>query len=331
MAKKEEKEKSKIVYEGQIEKTSELLLEETKKTISEMDSYYPKLLSSFKDGDNLEEEVQSRKESLKRARRNVLNSYQMLFDLSDELSGRWADIKSSYSQSGRKLGVVNAEIDIREKEINHFSHGINIYKVLWLIFIGSFAGVVIEILWCFLRHGYIESRQGLVYGPFNLLYGVGAALLSISLYKYRNHSSWISFLGGFIVGSVLEYVCSWGQELVVGSRSWDYSNVPLNINGRICLLYSLFWGVLGVVWIKKIYPVVSEWILKIPNKVGKPLTWVILLFFIFDSFVSLSALIRWSQRMENLAPKNRLEIVMDEKFPNEKMEKIFPNMVFKEE
>ncbi len=317
-----------IHYVGDIEKASLNLLNETEKTISEMDSYYPRLLSSSKDED-LKKEVQGRKDSLKRAKKNVLLSYEKLFDLGEELSGRWADIESSYSRKGRKLlAPINAEIDLKEKTKNHFAHGINIYKILWLIFIGSFAGVIIEMAWCFLRHGYIESRQGFVYGPFNLLYGVGAAALTIFLYKYRNHSTWISFVGGFVVGSVLEYICSWGQELIVGSRSWDYSNVPLNINGRICLLYSLFWGVLGVVWIKKIYPIMSELILKIPNKIGKIITWLLVAFFVFDSIVSLLALVRWSERIEYKEPKNKIEIYMDKHFPNERMERIYPNMVF---
>lgn len=102
-----------------------------------------------------------------------------------------------------------------------------------------------------------------------MLYGVGAASLSIILYRFRNRGKWLSFLGGFVVGSVVEYVCSWLQEVLFGSRSWDYSRVPFNINGRICLLYSLFWGALGIFWIKDIYPFMAKWILKLPNRAGK--------------------------------------------------------------
>ena len=94
-------------------------------------------------------------------------------------------------------------------------------------------------LWCFIRHGYFESRAGLVYGPFNLLYGVGATALTLLLYRYRNRSASISFFGGVIIGSAVEYLLSWAQETLFGSTSWDYSAVPLNINGRI------IFGVLG--------------------------------------------------------------------------------------
>ena len=168
----------------------------------------------------------------------------------------------------------------------------------------------------------------MVWGPFNFLYGAGAALLSLTLYRFRNHGQWVSFLGGMIVGSVLEYFCSWAQETLIGSRSWDYSNVPFNLNGRICLLYSVFWGILGVVWIKRIFPMVSALIQKIPRKIAKPFTWLCVVFFIIDLLVSGVAVWRWSKRMEGIPPQNAITRAIDKDFDDERMERIFPNMVF---
>ena len=203
-----------------------------------------------------------------------------------------------------------------------------IYKLMLICFIGSFVGVVIETLWCLLTRGYIESRAGLVYGPFNMLYGAGAVVLSLTLYKFRNKGKWISFLGGFVVGSAVEYICSWGQELVLGSRSWDYSHMPFHINGRICLLYSIFWGILGVLWIKAIYPWMAKLILKIPNGFGKTITWLVTVFLIVNIAVSMTALFRWSQRQEMIAPSNPFWEFVDERFPDERMERIYANMEF---
>ncbi len=106
----------------------------------------------------------------------------------------------------------NAAIDLEEAKQDHFAQGLGLYKVLLICIAGSFAGVVVEMLWCLVTNGYIESRAGLVYGPFNLLYGAGAALLTVCLYKYRNRGYQLSFAGGFLVGSVLEYVCSWARR-----------------------------------------------------------------------------------------------------------------------
>ena len=131
-----------------------------------------------------------------------------------------------------------------------------------------------------------------------------------------------------ILGSVLEYFCSWAQEILIGSRSWDYSSVPFNINGRICLLYSVFWGILGVVWIKRVFPLVSSLIQKIPGKIAKPLTWACVVFFVVDLMVSGLALWRWSERLEGIPPKNIITETIDRRFDDERMERIFPNMVF---
>ena len=187
-----------------------------------------------------------------------------------------------------------------------------------------------EMLWCLISNGYIESRAGLVYGPFNLLYGVGAVCLTLALYKYRNRSSSISFLGGMIVGSAVEYVWSWGQELILGSRSWDYSNMPFNLNGRICLLYSIFWGILGVLWIKNIYPRMAKWILKIPNRAGKTITWLLMAFMIVNIVMTSLSLTRWIGRIQDKPTSNGIETWLDEHFPDERMEKIFANMEFNE-
>ena len=200
-----------------------------------------------------------------------------------------------------------------------------------MFFIGSFLGVVVEVLWCILTRGHYESRVGLIYGPFNLVYGVGTWALSAALYRFRNRSPILSFVGGFVVGSVIEYFCSWFQETVFGSTSWDYSHMPFNINGRICLVYSLFWGVLGVLWIKDFYPRMAEWILKIPNKVGKPLTWVLLVFMIFNSVMTAATVLRWMERREGHAAESGWEEWLDNRYPDERMQKIFPNMKFLDE
>ncbi|MCD8118030.1 MAG: hypothetical protein LUE29_00820 [Lachnospiraceae bacterium] len=249
----------------------------------------------------------------------------------DELESRLSDVKNS--QKKRRFippAPANTIIDFKEQESGHFASGMNFYKIYLVFFIGSFGGVVVEMLWCLLKNGYIASRAGVVYGPFNPLYGAGALLLSMVLYKYRNRSWIFSFIGGFLVGSALEYVVSWGQETLFGSRSWDYSAMPFNINGRICLLYSIFWGILGVWWIKSIYPRMAEWILKIPNKVGKILTWILLVFMIFDGAISLIAVGRWSARISGQEAASAFEEFIDERFPDERMERIYENMEFGE-
>lgn len=257
------------------------------------------------------------------------HAYQSVVELEDELNARVRDVRKSRDRKWYAPNPpANAGIDLAEKRLNHFAQGLNIYKILLVCVVGSFAGVVVEMLWAFARYGVIESRRGLVYGPFNLLYGAGAVLLTLALYKYRNRGRLWSFCGGFIVGSVLEYACSWAQEALLGSRSWDYSNMPLNLNGRICFTYSVFWGLLGILWIKDLYPRMAKWILKISNRVGKPLTAALAVFMAVNIAVTCVAVGRWSRRVEGAPAPNGFWEMVDERFPDERMERIFANMSF---
>ena len=277
----------------------------------------------------LEEAVQAELESLRRTARTLAQAYQEANNLEDELSARLRDMRTARDRKWYAPNPpANSAIDLAEAKQDHFAQGLSLYKILLICAAGSFAGVVVEMLWCILTNGYLESRSGLVYGPFNLLYGAGAVCLTLALYKYRNRGYQWSFLGGFFVGSVLEYVCSWAQEALLGSRSWDYSGMPLNLNGRICFLYSVFWGVLGIFWIKDLYPRMAKYILKIPNRIGRPLTWAFTLFLLINAVVSCVAVGRWSQRVEGQPPSNGFWAFVDQRFPDERMERVFANMEF---
>lgn len=332
---KNEKEASQKIPESSSAYTTEIeletlrTLEAAQRESEQMSDYYTELISRAGDAD-AEREVQEKAESLKRASVNLGKALQKCYNMSDELKARWNDLRKTKKRSIIPHAPANAVIDVTENLTNNFAKGLNIYKILWICYLGSFLGVVVEMLWCLVTNGYIESRSGLVYGPFNLLYGFGAAVLTAALYRFRNRSGKLSFLGGMVVGSAVEYACSWFQEVAFGTRSWDYSDMPFNLNGRICLLYSIFWGVLGLLWIKSLYPRMAKHILKIPNKAGVVLTWVLCAFFVLNAFVTSAATLRWVSRDAGEAPQNVFEELIDSHFPDERMEKIFANMTFAE-
>lgn len=199
------------------------------------------------------------------------------------------------------------------------------YKYVYIFLICCVVGFAVETLWCLIKNGYIESRKSLVYGPLSVAYGMGGVLLTAVLSKFKNSSLWKVFLISFAVGTVAEYICSLGQEIVFGSVAWDYSHLPLNINGRVCLLYSLFWGVLGIAWVKLIMPLTDKLIAFVPMKLSGILVWAFIAFFIFDAGLSAVAVLRWNERKEGLEPSNRIEIFLDEHFPDERMKKIYAN------
>ena len=73
----------------------------------------------------------------------------------------------------------------------------------------------------------------------------------------------------------------------------------------------------------------ATWILKIPNKIGRPLTKILLVFMIFNSFMSAATVFRWYERMEKKPADNIFETYLDNHYPDERMEKIYANLEFK--
>ena len=115
--------------------------------------------------------------------------------------------------------------------------GTSIWRILSYFIIYSFVGYIIETLFALVNYGVLESRQSFLYGPFCGIYGVGAVFMYVILKRYFNDKKtyWL-FLGGFLVGSITEYILSFIGETIFNVRWWDYSDKFLNINGRICFL-----------------------------------------------------------------------------------------------
>ncbi len=207
-----------------------------------------------------------------------------------------------------------------------YSH-LNFYNLFWIFFIGCIGGVLIETIWCFLRFHRIESRKGLVFGPFNLVYGFGALIMTLSLsWLCGKRDLWV-FLLGSLIGGAFEYICSFIQEKLFGTVSWDYKKFPLNLHGRVTLLYSLFWGVLSVVWVKDVSPHLISLADRLLNRLGVTATWVLFAFMIFDTVVSALAAYRARVRHQNAEAKGgKLWNFFDRHFSDERMKRIYPNM-----
>lgn len=143
--------------------------------------------------------------------------------------------------------------------------GLSIWRILAYFIIYSIVGYIVETLFGITTKGVWESRQSFLYGPFCAIYGVGAVIMIIFLHKYSKKYN-VLFFGGFIVGSVVEYLVSLIGEMILHVKWWDYSNMPLNINGRICVYFSLFWGFLAMYLLASLNPKVDKFIDWIKSK-----------------------------------------------------------------
>ncbi|MGN0415759.1 MAG: putative ABC transporter permease [Agathobacter sp.] len=213
-----------------------------------------------------------------------------------------------------------------------FGAGCSFYKLSSIFFLGSFLGDIVETIFCYLTTGRLMSRSSVVYGPFSIVWGLGCAIATALLYQYRNRNDRYIFVCGMFMGGAYEYMCSIFTELVFGTVFWDYSKLPFNLGGRINLLFCLFWGIAAVIWMKILYPFLSRLIEKIPKRTGVVISWILIVFMVFDITVSGLALIRYSDRHSSKAADNAesgISTFLDEHFPDERMERIYPNAIIR--
>ena len=232
------------------------------------------------------------------------------------------------------------------KKVKKGIFGYSFWQILEYFIVYSILGYVIETLYGLLTKGVIESRQSMLYGPFCCIYGLGAICL-LCIPKSAKKNNWTLFIAGFIIGSVVEYVVSWVGEVIFNIKWWDYSNFPLNINGRVCVYFSIFWGILTICLNKVINPTVDKVLGKIPIKVLHVLTVIIMVFMAFDFIISSFALKMFETRLiynYNLEVQGAedyyekyldiyqnnpgLKEFVDKVFSDEKMLKAFPNIKF---
>lgn len=214
-----------------------------------------------------------------------------------------------------------------KEAVHTFAAGLNGYKLLWVFAAASVLGYIIETIFCLVTQGMIESRQGLLYGPFSQVYGFGAVLMVLLLTPLAKKSDRWLFIGSAILGGAFEFVCSLAQENIFGTVSWDYSAHNFSIGGRTSLTYMFFWGILGIFLMRAIYPPLSRLIERIPKRQGIFFSWVLIITFSLNMFLSGTAVYRWTERQNHIAPANAYERFLDTHYPNERLEEIYPNMV----
>lgn len=199
------------------------------------------------------------------------------------------------------------------------------FYLFWIFIFSCIAGWIIEGIFSFLRYGVLINHSAVVIGPFNIAYGLAACFLSFLLVKYKDDSYFKIFCIGFVGGTILEYIMSWGMELLLGFTAWDYSHRFLNINGRVCLLYSLFWGVLAILWIKVIYPFLLRFVQKINYSFGKKMMVFLIVFLIFDICLTLISVNRAREFERGIPPENKFEEVLDQTFNQDYLTNMYNN------
>lgn len=198
-------------------------------------------------------------------------------------------------------------------------------KIFWIFLIGSILGYGIEMVVGLVQNGHFVSRQGLLFGPFIQVYGVGLIAYYLVISNIKKKSYIKIFFITMLLGGIVEYLFSYLQETWFGTISWDYSNLLFNIHGRTSLLHCLYWGIGGVLFVRFILPLIrnlNEWC---KNTNFRYITAFLVLFITFDIVMSGMAGSRQLERKNNIAANGYIDNFFDEYYPDEKLEQIYSN------
>ena len=170
-----------------------------------------------------------------------------------------------------------------------------LYFIALYFFVYGFLGWCTEVAFAAWKEHRFVNR-GFLNGPICPVYGIGVTLVVHFLSPYRSNLI-ILYITSTILVTALEWLTGFILERVFHNKWWDYSNMPLNLNGYVCLLFSLIWGVACVLIVDFIHPVIHKLLLYIPVIVGVIILIILGIGMFADLYVTVSGILKMNKRL----------------------------------
>ena len=159
---------------------------------------------------------------------------------------------------------------LRRRKIN-YKYNYRPSSIILFFFTFAFVGWIWEVLLYLFRDGILVNR-GTTYGPWLPVYGLSCTAIILlvtrfDIFKKLMKNTLAMFLFIMIFATTMEYIGSWFTETFLGLKYWDYTGVFMNINGRVCLECSLFFGVGGSLCLYIVAPFLERQFEKLTLKV----------------------------------------------------------------
>ena len=174
----------------------------------------------------------------------------------------------------------------------------SIYYSILYFFVYGFLGWCTEVIFAaFKQHRFVN--RGFLNGPICPIYGVGVTLVIACLEAFQSNLL-LLYISSVILVTVLEGVTGWAMDKLFHNKWWDYSKLPFNIGGYVCLLFSLIWGVACVSIVYFVHPLIHQVLSLIPHTAGIALIAILGIALLSDMIVTTSAIVKFNQYLELL-------------------------------
>lgn len=174
----------------------------------------------------------------------------------------------------------------------------SIYYSILYFFVYGFLGWCTEVIFAaFKQHRFVN--RGFLNGPICPIYGVGVTLVIACLEAFQSNLL-LLYISSVILVTVLEGVTGWTMDKLFHNKWWDYSKLPFNIGGYVCLLFSLIWGVACVFIVYFVHPLIHQVLSLIPHTAGIALIAILGIALLSDMIVTTSAIVKFNQYLELL-------------------------------
>lgn len=172
------------------------------------------------------------------------------------------------------------------------------YNAVLYFFVYGFLGWCTEVAFAATKEKTFVNR-GFLNGPICPIYGFGVVSVAALLSPYKSQMI-LLYVASIIVVTALEWLTGFVLEKIFHNKWWDYSDMPFNLNGYVCLLFSLIWGAACVTIVKWIHPLIAKGINVVPRWLGTVLIVVLTIAICADLYVTVSKILKLNKRLEKM-------------------------------
>lgn len=172
----------------------------------------------------------------------------------------------------------------------------NFYELLWIFIIYAFFGWCMEVSYAALNSGKFVNR-GFLNGAYCPIYGCGMVIVIAILTPLKDNLL-ILFIGSFLLTSTLEFITGFVMEKIFHNKWWDYSDLPFNIKGYVCLKFSIYWGLACTFVMDIIHPVIYKFVIGIPHILGIVLIIILMTTFAVDVGITFATIMNFNKHLK---------------------------------